>query len=40
MYVVGVWEYGIWNEEWGLEKEEGRGMREDVGLNTGEILPS
>ena len=37
-YVVGVWEYGIWNEESGFEKEEGRGMRVDVGLNIEEIL--
>ena len=40
VYVVGGWEYGIWNGQSGLEKEEGRGMRADVGLNIEEILPS
>ena len=40
VYVVGAWEYGIWNEECGLEKEEGPGMRVDVGLDIEEILPS
>ena len=40
VYAVGVWEYGIRNEECSSEKEEGRGMRVDVGLNIEEILPS